>query len=187
MATAQNKTQCFICNKVKITYPCQGCSNQFCFEDLNDHRQKLNEEFNVIINDYDQFRENITKNESSSSLMNRIDQWEITSIELIQQTAEECRKNLIERTETIVSNVEVKFNKLREEIKEIREENDFNEINLIYLRKQLNEITEDLNNSLELFEEEEKSQTFIKKISIQLKKSMLTKLFFDLFLILFFR
>ncbi|CAF1182522.1 unnamed protein product [Adineta ricciae] len=84
-----NKTQCFLCEKPKFTYSCRGCSNEFCFDDLTKHRQDLTEEFNTIINNYDQFRENLQQtktNPQNSSLFIQIDQWEKNSIEIIRQT-----------------------------------------------------------------------------------------------------
>ncbi|CAF4221977.1 unnamed protein product [Adineta steineri] len=61
MTMANTKTQCFKCNKEKTTYPCKGCSKEFCLTHLTEHQQILNEELNDIINDYDQFKQRINE------------------------------------------------------------------------------------------------------------------------------
>ncbi|CAF0887001.1 unnamed protein product [Adineta ricciae] len=146
MATAIDKTQCCLCNKYKITYPCPGCSNQFCFEDLVRHRQKLNEEFNTIINDYDQFRESIhqlKQNPHDSPFVKGINQWETDSIELIQRTAQRCRQTVIEEIQVFIDDIEEKFKKLIGEIKYLQEENEVNENNLKDLKEKLIKITKE--------------------------------------------
>ena len=133
-----NKTQCCVCNKYKVTYSCSGCSNEFCFEDLTKHREQLNEEFNTIINDYDQFRENLQQTKESpqnSSLIIQINRWEKNSIELIQQRAQQCRQTFIKENEGFHIDIEKKFNELIREIKQIQQENEANEINLKDLKE----------------------------------------------------
>ncbi|CAF1274721.1 unnamed protein product [Adineta steineri] len=168
MAVANNKTHCFTCNKEKITYPCRGCSKEFCLTHLTEHQQMLNEELNHIINDYDEFKQKINQqrqNPQNHSLIKQIDQWERKSIELIQQKAQEYREILVKSSQTCVNDIEKKFNDLCEQIKQIHAENEFNEINLNDLRNQLNEITEELNNSSNISIQQE-SQSFIDEISI---------------------
>ncbi|CAF1280501.1 unnamed protein product [Adineta steineri] len=168
MAVANNKTHCFTCNKEKITYPCRGCSKEFCLTHLTEHQQMLNEELNHIINDYDEFKQRINEqkqNPQNHSLIKQIDQWERKSIEIIQQKAQDCRENLVKSSQTYVNDIEKKFNDLCEQIKQIHAENEFNEINLNDLRNQLNKITEELNNSSNISIHQE-SQSFINEISI---------------------
>ncbi|CAF1411008.1 unnamed protein product [Adineta ricciae] len=164
-----NEAQCFLCKKHTSTYSCRGCSNEFCFDDLMKHRQDLTEEFNTIINNYDQFRENLQErkeNPQNSSLFIQIDQWEKNSIEIIRQTAEQCRQTFLKENEEFLIDIEEKFNKLIRESKEIQEENEMNEINLEDLEEKLTKISKEFNDSSEIFIEED-SQTFIKRISVK--------------------
>ncbi|CAF3940403.1 unnamed protein product [Adineta steineri] len=168
MARANNKTQCFICKKEKITYPCRGCLKEFCLIHLTEHQQVLNEELNDVINNYDQFKQ--TTNEQKQNLQNhslikQIDQWEIKSIEIIQQRAQQCRKIVIESSQTFINEIENKFKDLSEQIKQIHKENEFNENDLNYLRDQLQEITNELNNPSNIYIQHD-SQSFINDISI---------------------
>ncbi|CAF1238079.1 unnamed protein product [Adineta steineri] len=178
MAMANNKTQCFTCNKEKITYPCEGCSQRFCLVHLNEHKQLLSDELNHIINNYDQFKQTINEqkqNPQNHSLIEQINQWEKHSIEIIQQKAKECRETAIKYSQKFISNIEMKFHDLSEEIKQLHKENDFNEINLNYLTNQLRNITEELNNPLKI-SIQQYSQTFINDISIiSSKKPIINK------------
>ncbi|CAF0912525.1 unnamed protein product [Adineta steineri] len=168
MAMANNKTQCFTCNKEKITYSCEGCLKRFCLIHLTEHQQNLNEELNHIINDYDQFKQTINEQKENlynHSLIKQINQWETNSIEKIQQKAQECREVLIDSLQRFIKDIEMKFNDLSEQIKQIYNENEFNEINLNYLKTQLIEITQKLNNSSNISIQQD-SQSFINEISI---------------------
>ncbi|CAF1172580.1 unnamed protein product [Adineta steineri] len=92
MAMANNKTLCSICNKDKITYPCKGCSKEFCLMDLTEHRQILNAELHRVTNEYNEFKQRINEqkqNPHNHSLIKQIDQWEINSIKKIQQKAQD--------------------------------------------------------------------------------------------------
>ncbi|CAF1579667.1 unnamed protein product [Adineta steineri] len=136
--------------------------------DLTEHRQILNNELHQIINDYDEFKENIYEqkpNPHDLSLLDQIYQWEIDSIEKIQHKAQECREIVIKLSPKFINDIEKKFKDLNEQIKQIREENDFNEINLEYLRNELTKITVELNNSSKI-SIEHGAQSFINDISI---------------------
>ncbi|CAF1419660.1 unnamed protein product [Adineta steineri] len=172
MAMINNKTQCFNCKKEKITYPCDGCSQRFCFMDLSEHKQILNDELNHITNEYIVFKERINEQKQDSqkhSLIEQINQWEIESIEIIQQKAKQCREIVIESTKTCINDIEKKYNDLSEQIKQIHEENEFNEMNLNYLKSQLIEMTEEFNNPVKISIEQD-PQSFINEISIILSK-----------------
>ncbi|CAF4359265.1 unnamed protein product, partial [Adineta steineri] len=65
--------------------------------------------------------------------------------------------------------IEKKYNDLSEQIKQIHDENEFNEMNLNYLKSQLIEITEEFNNPVKICIEQD-SQSFINEISIILSK-----------------
>ncbi|CAF0990558.1 unnamed protein product [Adineta steineri] len=168
MAMANNKTTCFTCNTEKITYSCEGCSKRFCLIHLTKHQQILNDELNHITNEYNEFKQTINEQKQNPQidiLIKQIDQWETNSIEIIQQKAQECRKTAMEYLPTFFNDIEMKFNNLNEQIKEIHQENECNEINLNYLRNELIEITQELNNPSKISIKED-SQSFVNEISI---------------------
>ncbi|CAF1335323.1 unnamed protein product [Adineta steineri] len=172
MAMANNKTQCFKCNKEKITYPCEGCSQRFCFVDLAEHKQLLHDELHIITNGYNEFKQRINERKRdphNHPLIEQINQWETNSIEKIQQKAQEYRESVVKSSDTCINGIEMKFNDLSEQIQLLQKENEFNEINLNYLRNQLKEITEELNNPPNI-SIEQNSRSFINDISIILSK-----------------
>ncbi|CAF0745606.1 unnamed protein product [Adineta steineri] len=172
MAMASNKTQCFTYDKEKIAYSCQGCSKEFCSMDLAKHQQILNEKLDHIINDYNEFKQIMNeqkRNPEKHSLIKQIDQWEINSIEIIQEKAQECRDIFIKSSQTCIKDIEKKFKDLNEQIKQIHQDNEFNEMNLNYLTNQLIKMTEELNNPSKISIQQD-SQPFIHDISIILSK-----------------
>ncbi|CAF0998837.1 unnamed protein product [Adineta steineri] len=169
MAMTNNKTLCFICNEEKITYVCEGCSKEFCLMHLTEHRQMLNNELHHIASEYNEFKQTINEqkqNPQNHSLIEQINLWEIDSIEKIQQKAQECRENVIK---SCINDIEMKFKDLNKQIQQLQKENEFNEINLEYLRNQLTKITEELNNSSNT-SIQQSSQPLISDISIILSK-----------------
>ncbi|CAF1496412.1 unnamed protein product [Adineta steineri] len=165
MTMANNKTQCFICNKKKPTYTCEGCSQRFCLMDLTKHRQILNNELDQITNEYNQFKQEINEQQLNThdlSLLDEINQWEIDSIEKIKQKAEDCREIVVKSSRTYIGK---KFNNLREQIEQIHEGNEFNETNLEYLRNQLMKVTQDFYNSSNVSIQQD-SKPFINEISV---------------------
>ncbi|CAF1338998.1 unnamed protein product [Adineta steineri] len=140
--------------------------------DLTEHKQILNDQLNNITKDFDQFKQIINEqkeNPRNRSLIEKINQWEIESLEKIQQKAQNWREIVLECSTTLINDIEKKLNDLTEQIKQIRKENDFNEINLNYLRKQLVEITQELNNPSNI-SIQQNSQPFINDISMILTK-----------------
>ncbi|CAF0774706.1 unnamed protein product [Adineta steineri] len=168
MPMTNNNKKCFTCHRENNTYTCEGCSQRFCSRHIPKHQQRLNEELSYIIDGYNEFKQTINEqkqNPRNSSLINQIDQWEIESIKKIQQKAQSCREIVIKSSETPINDIEMKFNNLIKQIQQLQQENDFNEINLNHLRNQLIGMTEDLNNPLKIYIEED-SQSFINEISI---------------------
>ena len=147
MTSASNKTICFTCNKEKITYACQGCSQRFCLSDLPKHRQDLSQELDQIENEYDQFRQNLNdqiSDPNSHPLMKEINQWESESIEKIKQTAEQRRQKCINYFKELYLRIETKFRSVAEQIREMHQEDEFNEIDLIHLKDKLEALQKEL-------------------------------------------
>ena len=166
MAMANIKAHCFICNKQKTTYLCRGCSKDFCLPHLTEHRQTLSQQLGEIENDRDQFQQNISEqkqNRQNYPLIEQINQWEQNSIDKIKQTATECREILIE----YINEIENKFLQLTQQLKDIREENEFNEIDLDHLKNKLTQLTQEFNQPSNIsVQQDSSSSTFINKISV---------------------
>ncbi|CAF0789752.1 unnamed protein product [Adineta steineri] len=168
MATANSRAKCSICNKANATCFCSGCSEGFCFQHLAEHQQILRRQLDEIINDHNQFQQKVIQqkqNPQNSSLIQQINEWETDSIEKIQQTAQQCRETLMKLTQKTINDVEKKFIELSEKLKEIHEENEFNEIDLKHFQSKLTQITKEFLQSSNISIRQD-SQEFINKISI---------------------
>ena len=168
MATATGKTHCAICGKEKATIRCSGCLNEFCYKHWEPHRQELNKQLDEIELNRDLFRQLLNQQieqPNSHVLMKQIDQWERDLIKKITKVAEETKQKLIQNSSPYIHQVEVKLNELTNQLRQSRQEDDFNEINLRQFREELNRLTEQLTKPLNISIQEDPS-SFISQISI---------------------
>ncbi|CAF1143962.1 unnamed protein product [Adineta steineri] len=115
------------------------------------------------------------QNSQNFPLIEQINQWEIESIDKIQQKAQEYREIVIKSSQTCFNDIDMKLKDLNEQIKQMQIENEFNETGLNYLRNQLIEIKEQLNNPSDISIKKD-SQSIINEISIiSSKKSTFNK------------
>ncbi|CAF1037143.1 unnamed protein product [Rotaria sordida] len=167
-ATTSARSTCSICAKERVTYKCVGCSRGFCFDHLAEHRQAFSKQFGEIENDRAQLHQTLVEQKKASkksSLIQEVDKWEEDSIQKIKQTAEESRQILIGYQTTHLIQIEKQLSELTEQLKTIREENEFNETDLNRLKSKLTKLVEELS-QLPNLSIQQGSTSFIKKISI---------------------
>jgi hypothetical protein len=146
MATGLRK-HCVKCGRAKATLKCAGCSQDFCYDHLPDHRQELSEQLDEIEVNRNLLRQTLneqTNNSKQHSLIKQVDQWEKDSIQIIEQTAKQCRDLLLEHTTKSINQIEINLAKLTDEMRILRKENDFNEIELDQLKNKLAQLTKEL-------------------------------------------
>jgi chromosome segregation ATPase len=147
MATATAKACCVICGKGKATLKCTGCSQHFCYNHVAEHRQELNQQLDEVELNRDVFRQTLTDQTTDSKqhpLIKQIDKWERESIHKIRQTAEEAKQLVLQHTIEQIARIEVRLNKLTDELREGRQENDFFETDLKQWKEELKRLTEEL-------------------------------------------
>ncbi|CAF0742728.1 unnamed protein product [Adineta steineri] len=145
--TATGKARCSICEKEKSTLRCEGCSQAFCYEHVADHRQQLSNQFDGIETNRDVLRLILTdqiREAEKYPLIQQIDKWEHDSINIIKRTAEEAKQQLIKLTTTHFTDIEVKLNKLTNQLRESRREDDFVETDLYQWNDELKKLKEQL-------------------------------------------
>ena len=185
MATAEtSRSYCFICEKERVTYKCDGCSKRYCKQHIKDHENELELELDQIENERNIFRQTLSEQVEQSNkdhliqqhdLIQRINQWEQHSINKIQQTAEENRQLISKLMNKHFQKIEIDLNFLTHEIKETRQESDFNELNLIDLRNKLERLKKKLNNPVNISLKEDKlSPSFINNIYVDIEHRKLT-------------
>jgi chromosome segregation ATPase len=168
MATSTGKAHCITCGKEKVAYKCEGCSQNFCLNHLADHHQFIIKQLDDIEDERNIFRQALTqqtKNPQNHSLIQQINQWEKDSINKIQQTANEARQLVLKHTGEHFNQIEIRLNKLTEELKEIRKEDDFNEIHLNQLKQKLKQLEEELDKPSNISIRQD-SSSFINKTSV---------------------
>jgi hypothetical protein len=160
-----------------VTFKCGGCLEEFCYKHLGDHQQELNKQFDEIEVNRDLFRQSLTEHLEQLNhqiLIQQIDQWEQNSIEIIQQTAEEARQVFNEHMNEYFHEMEIKLNKLTDQLRQTRQENDFNEIHLQQFQQELNRLTKELTESSNISIQED-STTFISRLSINVSGKDITQ------------
>jgi hypothetical protein len=176
MATKSGKIRCIICSKEKATMRCAGCFEEYCYNHMGDHRQQLNKQLDEIEINRDLFRQSLTQHieqPNSQTLIQQIDEWEQKSIKTIQQIAEESRQIVLKHTNEYHQQLEIKLNKLTNELRESRHENDFNEINLRQFQDELDILTAELIKPSNISLQEDRI-SFINKISVHVSATSTT-------------
>jgi hypothetical protein len=173
MATSTGKGRCIICEKEKSAVRCEGCLQIFCRIHLNDHCQELSQQLDEIEFNRDLFRQTLNeqiKNPQKHFLIKQIDQWESNSIEIIQKTARECKEKLFQYTNEHFNQIEINLNKLTNQLRETRRENDFNEMDLNQLKEKLSKLEKELD-QISNISIQQQSTSFIEKIFVVIGSS----------------
>ncbi len=147
MVTGTSKTHCATCAKEKTILKCEGCTQDFCHNHWIDHHQELGKQLEEVESARDNFRETLkepTTEPQKHALMEQIDNQEHDSIKKIQKTAEEARQILLKQTEKLIIEIEDQLNKLTDQLRQSREENNFCEIDLQQWNKELSQLSNQL-------------------------------------------
>ncbi|CAF3945083.1 unnamed protein product, partial [Rotaria magnacalcarata] len=172
-AAEMGKTVCTICNEERITCFCKGCSKEYCFSDLTKHRVILREQFDILAHDFNRFREKLINEKEDSKqrvLIQEVDRWEEFSIEKIKNTAQECRRILLEHTDTNIMKTEKKLNRLMNDLEPLRQKDDLYETDLENLEKKLQSMKQELDAPQNISIQQD-SGSFIKNISVSISPS----------------
>jgi transposase-like protein len=170
MATSTIKNRCVICGKEKASFKCEGCSQTFCYKHVNDHRQELNKQLDVIEVTRDLLRQTLneqTVDPQQHPLIQQINQWEQDSIRKIEQTAKEAKELILKHTAGQTTKIESKLTKLTDQLREDREENDFIETDLNQWREELKRLEEEFVNPSNISIQQD-STPLVTKIVVQI-------------------
>ena len=170
MATASGRIRCVTSGKEKVAYNCKGCSQEFCFNHLADHRKELGKQLDEIEVTRDLFRQTLSEQTAQSekhALIQQVNRWERDSIHKIRQTAKEARQQLFNHTTQHIAGIEVELNKLTNQLRESRQEDDFFENDLNKWTKELTRMKEELNKPSNI-DIRHSSKALVNKISVAL-------------------
>src|SRR5580698_10507154 len=85
---------CVKCGKTGGILLCNGCNQTLCFKHVNEHKDELEKELENLINQENDFENDLSKTGDSHYLFNEIDQWKKESIEQIKQIAKQAKQDL---------------------------------------------------------------------------------------------
>jgi hypothetical protein len=149
MATSFPRRQCANsddCKQIGVAQ-CEGCSRVFCTKHFDDHRRSLDEEMDVIFNNYNDLTNAIVQDPDNSnlhSLTQEIDNWEKESVERIQQKATDLRQEMLKMKTTHTENLSLQLQSLAERMKKAREQDDFVETDLLSWKNKLSDLKSNL-------------------------------------------
>ncbi|CAF3811590.1 unnamed protein product [Rotaria sp. Silwood1] len=175
MATITSKLYCVKCKKQKATSKCAGCLQDFCYNHLIEHHEQLSGELDKVEMDHDFVRQTLVEqlNDSKNdSLIEQINKWEEDSIIKIQQIAEECKQLLFQHTNKYINPIKINLDKLTDQLRQAREENDFNEIDLKEFKEKLTQLSQKLDKPLNI-SITQNSASIINKISVVIPSEQL--------------
>ena len=139
---------CSTCPKGTGIYFCTGCEKYFCKRDFHSHRETLNNQLDVCIEDRNALQGKMPKpvlpKNVRSPLLSQIDAWQQQTIEKVKQAAEQVRQQVIKIINSKQMDLTSAFEKLSKELVELKETEDFAEQDL----KRLKETTNRLNQQL---------------------------------------
>lgn len=176
------QTNCIVCVKKKGSFACAGCSQYYCIKHLNEHEGNFKEQLSRLETQHDELRDSnkdLRDSPSKHPLMIEIEQWEMTSIDRIKQVANQCKESLSKYMKTSFHVSNAKLDSLAEWMKKLREDNDFNELDLNPIEQKLNQLRKEIT-QLSNFVLERQPTSFINFISLRIKSGEIQLLVFFL-------
>ncbi|CAF3269354.1 unnamed protein product [Rotaria sp. Silwood2] len=145
MASGLGLSQCSICQKNAGKCMCDGCKNYYCVKHFNQHRQQLSMDFDdKVVRTHDELMEQMDRANQSkaaaSELFDEIDRWEIVTIDKVYKAAEQARHQLTQLLTRDKDALTNDFEIMTKEIRNRRDEDDFDENDIERLRQKINQI-----------------------------------------------
>jgi uncharacterized phage infection (PIP) family protein YhgE len=139
---------CSVCRKGAGTSICRGCKELFCDDDFKDHRGMLINKLDELTADRNDLQEKINKatshNQSSSSFLSRIDEWQQATIEKVKQAAEQARQQVSQIINSKREDITRQFQTMSQNMKQLRDTKGVVEHDLARLKQQIEQLNEDL-------------------------------------------
>jgi hypothetical protein len=157
MATANTtlKKPCSKCDKGGGIFTCDGCHQSFCRKHSEEHRQELAIQMDSIGQEHDILQRDINREGDTHPLLSRIDVWERESINKIQQAANQARADLNQLIKQTKQDLKTTVGRLTNELQSSRESEDYTELDLKKWIDQLNELRQDLKQSINAYLEDD--------------------------------
>lgn len=136
------KQFCIRCDKGKAIATCAGCNRWFCTNHWNEHRQDLTIQLEHIGQERDIFQRDLSVENENHPLMNKINEWEQRSIEVIRTMADKARQDLLESIIQRKTQLKVSLNEIMKDIETSKTTDDYTEIEVNKWNEQLKQLRE---------------------------------------------
>ena len=167
--SSATKSPCATCSKPIGIVRCEGCQKLFCRGDLNQHRNELSNELDVLSNEHNAFQETLKQTEAdprTHALIQRIDTWEKESKQKIRDVAKEARQQILTHAAGNSKEILTRFKEMVDRLQQAQKEDTFDERDLKRWTQQLEQLKENfVSPSSVAIEEEQK--IFIAKIQVK--------------------
>ena len=155
---AVGKEVCSLCSPKQVTAvtSCKGCLKGFCRKHFNEHRDELSQDLQSIFDQHDRLLQELqvkidhasrpSKSNSARAILKQITEWEITTIKLISEAADEARADVEQLFSRKLQLGQLKqiMSRITEELKERQESESFVEIDINNWTKQIKQLKTDL-------------------------------------------
>ena len=136
---------CVKCNKSSGILLCTGCNKTLCFEHVSEHKKEIDRNWEDLINEKNQFENNLSKTDDSHYLFTQIDQWKKETIEQIKEITKKAKKDLRELINKSHQELFKDLEIIKENVRLLKESEDLSEIQLIKLTNEFNQFKEKIN------------------------------------------
>ncbi|CAF2557794.1 unnamed protein product [Rotaria sp. Silwood2] len=148
-SSTSSKTPCATCgNKGVGIFKCEGCADIFCRKHVNEHRNMLNHQLDVIVLEHDAVQQMVAdqsiEEKNHDYLLKQINKWEQDSIIKIQQAAEEIRQQVKKLISSHTGKVSKELYDLSERLRKARIDDDYVESDLCTWTTMLEKLKHDL-------------------------------------------
>ncbi len=139
-ASVPTKQPCINCDKGGGVASCGGCQQWFCAKHFNEHRQELALEIDNLGEEHDLLQHDLIQIDDAHDLLSYVDDWEQTSMMKIQATAEQARRDIRQYLNDNKEQMKRSLNQVTDELKSVRQSDDYTEIELKKWLIQMKEI-----------------------------------------------
>lgn len=146
MATSNTLQLCSKCPKGVGQVSCGGCQHWFCIKHLLEHRQDLSQRMDQLALEHDQLQQKLKDlgDDQPHPLLDRVNRWELKSIERIKELAKDARDRLTRVLEEVKRNLQGSLSGIKTALQDAQDSASYTEIDMDRWMKQFNELKQQL-------------------------------------------
>ncbi|UJR32159.1 hypothetical protein I4U23_019626 [Adineta vaga] len=142
--TNDKKLQCITCSNSTGVMTCSGCQQTFCGKHTLEHRQKLSQQLDSIMQEHNVLQRDFERAFKDHVLFLKIDEWEKETITKVQISAENARKQLQQMIEKSKEPLTKTYRDLAMNLRSSREADDYSENELNRWINQLKQLKSEM-------------------------------------------